>query len=332
MTDSAELPTAYARDIEARRDDHRWLIRPLWSRSAVGLLAGPPKCAKTFMALDLAVSVASGTPALGRFSVETPGTALVYLAEDGLSDVRARLDGLCQHRNLDITRLDLAIITAPVLRLDTREDQDRLRCTLARFKPRLLLLDPLVRLHSRDENNASEIALLLSYFRDLQRTFDVAVILIHHMNKKHHSHPGQGLRGSSDLHAWADSSAYLTRHNDRIALTVEHRSAQPPEPMVLTLVSHPDGVGAHLEVCDAAASSEPHKPTLEELVLQLLRHTSPLSRAEIRAQLRVNNQRLGVTLAALEKRGQIKRVAEGWRFAAPFAPLDLPCPEDDPNG
>jgi len=35
------------------------------------------------------------------------------------------------------------------------------------LRPRLLLLDPLVRLHSLDENHAGEVAGLLAYFRSL---------------------------------------------------------------------------------------------------------------------------------------------------------------------
>lgn len=323
-TPPTELPAVYARDLEAQPQGHRWLIHQLWSRNAVGLLAGPPKSCKTFLALDLAVSVASGTAALGRFPIEAPGPALVFLAEDAREHVRERLESLCQHRGLDIDRLDLVVITATLLRLDTREDQDRLRATLCRFKPRLLLLDPLVRLHSCNENDAGEISRLLSYFRDLQRTFDVAVMLTHHMAKKHRAHPGQALRGSSDIHAWSDSSAYLTRRSDHITLTVEHRAAQPPEPMTLALVSEPDGSNAHLEIRDGDGVTHPQKPSLEQLVMDLLGQTAPLPRLEIRARLRVNNQRLGEALGTLEKRGQIQRNSEGWCLAPSLTSGDLP--------
>ena len=49
--------------------------------------------------------------------------------------------------------------------------------------PRLLLLDPLVRLHGVDENHAGEVAELLAYFRLLQRRLDLSVILVHHTRK-----------------------------------------------------------------------------------------------------------------------------------------------------
>src|SRR6516165_6998848 len=48
-----------------------WLVQELWSDQAVGILGGEPKCCKSFLALDLAVSVASGAPSLyqSRFSL-----------------------------------------------------------------------------------------------------------------------------------------------------------------------------------------------------------------------------------------------------------------------
>ena len=50
-------------------------------------------------------------------------------------------------------------------------------------QPRLLILDPLIRLHRLDENGASQIAALLSYLRRLQRAFRVAILVVHHARK-----------------------------------------------------------------------------------------------------------------------------------------------------
>ena len=75
------------------------------------------------------------------------------------------------------------MITAPTLRLDRDPHRRRLLETAKRLRPRLLLLDPLVRLHGIDENNAGEVAGLLAYFRALQRQLDLSVILVHHTRK-----------------------------------------------------------------------------------------------------------------------------------------------------
>ena len=111
------------------------------------------------------------------------------------------------------------------MRLDHHSDRQRLEHTVQRIRPRLVLLDPLVRLHGVDENAVAEIAPILGFLRDLQRRFGTAVLLVHHSRKSGASRPGQALRGSSELHAWGDSNLYLRRRDNQIVMTVEHRAA-----------------------------------------------------------------------------------------------------------
>jgi hypothetical protein len=189
-------------------------------------LGGEPKCGKSLLALDVAASVASGTPCLRRFAVEQRGRVLLYAAEDSLPVVRERLDGIAAAAGVELGSLDLFVITAPSLRLDTETDRDRLEETVRIARPRLLVLDPFVRLHAIDENAAGEVAPLLGYLRRLERTYETAVLLVHHVRKGAAKlRGGQALRGSSELHAWGDSNRYLRRRGDRLRLSVEHRAA-----------------------------------------------------------------------------------------------------------
>ena len=177
------LPVAPAWRLAERAEQQRWLVSGLWSEEAVGIIGGEPKCCKSFLALDLAVSVAAGTPCLRRFDVPNPGRVLLYAAEDALHIVRRRLDGICAAGGLDLADLDVQVITAPSLRLDLDADRASLDETIVRLKPRLLVLDPFVRLHRIDENVSGEVAPLLAYLRDLQRRHGVAVIVVHHARK-----------------------------------------------------------------------------------------------------------------------------------------------------
>ena len=230
------LPTVPVHAIDPQPDAPQWLIRDLWSAAAVGVIGGLPKSCKSWFGLDLAVSVASATAALDRFEVLAPGPALVYLAEDFLPRVRERVAHLCRHRGLDLGALDLHVVTAATLRLDHDRDQHALDDTLGALRPALLLLDPLVRLHRLDENSAVDIAALLGFLRELNRRHQVALILVHHLAKRSRRNLGQALRGSSDLHAWTDSACYLARRGDgRLLLSVEHRSAPAPDPVLLRL-------------------------------------------------------------------------------------------------
>ena len=306
------LPTVPVHAIDPQPDAPQWLVRDLWTAAAVGAIGGQPKVGKSWLGLDLAVSVASGTPALGRFPVETTGPALVYLAEDALPRVRDRVAHLCRHRGLDLSRLDLQVVTADRLRLDTERDQLALDQTVQRIRPALLLLDPLVRLHSLDENSASDISSLLGYLRAINRRYQLALIL-HHMAKRARRNLGQSLRGSSDLHAWTDSACYLVRRaDDRLQLTVEHRSAPAPDPLLLRLSG---GADQPLSLLVDSAAAPP--PPLAEAVRAALRSAGqPLSRTVLRQRLRVNNARLGLALQTLQHRGLAVRSPDGWHLPA----------------
>ena len=335
---SEMLPICRANELAVQTVETTWLIQSLWGHAAVGIIGGAPKCCKSWLGIDMAVSVASGTPCLGHFPVQKSGPTLVYLAEDALPVVRARIEALCAHRRLDIRRLDLFAITASSLRLDLASDQKRLHATLASLRPRLVLLDPLVRLHRLDENSAADISNLLGFVREMQRVHDTAMVLVHHASKKHHAQPGQALRGSSDLHAFGDSNAYLARNGDRLLLTLEHRAAKPPEPLELALRSQPDGSATHLQIL-SVPQDDGGGINLEERVLACLGQADkPLWRTALRDSLKVNNQRLGEALVRLQTQKRVLHTENGWVATPPinhsarpeWLSSDLHCAEMEP--
>ena len=297
----------------------RWLGRDLWSAPGVGFLAGTPQAMKTWMGLDLAISVASGTACLGRFAVEEPGPGLAFLAEDRHREIRQRVAAICRHRNLALDSLDLHFISVPLLQLHLAEDSARLRATVESLRPKLLGLDPLVRIWGADENSSQEIGALLSFLRTLQRRYRLAILVVHHFTKRAHSRLGQALRGSGDLWAWSDANAYLLRNADRLVLHLEHRSAPAPEPIALRLIDGAgDGATLHLEIVEpittAVVSGNTTSPPLEEQIVEALRVAAPrpLTRDALRKTLHVNNHRLGQALRTLETQGRIRRCNAGW--------------------
>jgi len=196
------LPFEPAWRLAARPKESCWLVTDLWAEQAVGILGGEPKCCKSFLALELAVAVASGAPCLRHFAVPQPGRVLLYAAEDALHVVRARLEGICAAAGCRLADLDVQVITAPTLRLDLAPDRAALDHTVAQLTPRLLILDPFVRLHRIDENVSAEVAPLLAYLRELNRRYALSVLLVHHARKSAAGmRAGQALRGSSEFHA-----------------------------------------------------------------------------------------------------------------------------------
>lgn len=286
-----------------------WLIDSLWAREAIGCIGGTPKSYKTWLALEMAIAVASGQPCLGRFPVRNPGTVLIYAAEDSPVNLRERCEGIAQARRVQLSRVALGLITEPALRLDCAEHRDRLTLTLQQLRPKLLILDPLVRLHRGDENSSSEISQLLGFLRQLQREFEVAIVLVHHTRKSGAGQPGQALRGSGDLHAFGDSNLYLLRQKGALRLIVEHRSHPVPEPLEVQLAQDP----VHLTVREIG--EEVNKESLSESILKIL-SLLPLNRTQLRERIGVRNETLGEELKRLQHEGRIVRQNGAWSVPA----------------
>jgi hypothetical protein len=308
------LPVEPAYRLVDGSQEHRWLVTGLWSEQAVGIVGGEPKCCKSFLALDLAVSVASGTPCLRRFVVPKAGRVLLYAAEDALHIVRRRLDGIASAAGVALADLDIQVITVPVLRLDLKADRRNLADTVDRLRPRLLILDPFVRLHRIDENASGEVAPLLAYLRELQRRYGVAVLVVHHAKKGGAGvRAGQALRGSSEFHAWGDSNLYLRRDCDELSLTVEHRAAPSPRPLIVELANQ--GLALALEVVEREKPVAAAAPSLDERIATVLAEAQEaLPFADLRAKCRVRaatlHQRIGLLAAA----GRIVKTADGYRL------------------
>lgn len=309
----------------------RWLVEGLWSLGGVGLLGGPPKSCKSWLSLDLAISVASGTPCLGHFQVPNAGAVLVYMVEDAEHVVQERLQGICRHRKLTLHGLPLFFITEPRIRLDHPKDRQRLTAAVKRVVPRLLVLDPLVRMHGTDENDAGAVSALLAHLRELQRRFDLAIVLVHHTRKSGASsaHIGLSLRGSGDFHAWGDHNLYLRRVRGAVDLRLEHRAtASPPDPYPLELVG--DDGDTHLELNahegrergeagDRAADrrqDQPPAPSPESRVISALgSQAEPIPLRELRSQTRMRTQTLCGVLAELSEAGRVLKNDAGYRLA-----------------
>ena len=312
------LPVQPAHALAVQRPEHRWLIEDLWAAEAVGIVGGEPKCCKSFLALDVAVAVASGALCLRRFRPARTGRVLLFAAEDALHVVRARLVGIARAAGVVFETLDLQVITAPTLRLDLPEDQARLRETVAALRPTLLVLDPFVRLHRIDENAAAEVAPLLAYLRELERHFHTAVLLVHHARKgAAHARAGQALRGSSELHAWGDSNLYLRRRGDTLCLAIEHRAAPSRDGLVVELRTQGEALALH--VVDGAPHSAcvltPPAPTPGARIEQVLAEAAtPLTRRALRRLCRVRASTLGPVLARLLADGRVTRSAAGYQL------------------
>jgi hypothetical protein len=322
------LPVQRASQLATAGPQTQWLVEGLWSEQAVGILGGEPKCCKSFMALDVAVSVASGAPCLRHFPVRRSGKVLLFPAEDSLAVVRQRLEGIASAAQVSFQSLPVEVITAPSLRLDTPADRLRLSNTVQNLQPILLILDPLIRLHRVDENDATQIAALLSFLRQLQRQFQIAVLLVHHARKdSNSSRPGQALRGSSELHGWGDSNLYMRRRGSQLTLSTEHRAAPGQDHIPLQLSQ--SGPALALSILEHPLSQPSTQPTPIDRVRQAL--TELKEPAPVQQLQKLCGIRTATVCSALEQLsalGEVSRDSRGYQLILPF-PVSRPM---DPKG
>ena len=105
---AAELAISPYGEVAARvqaAGEPRWLIQSLWPADAYGVLAAQEKAGKTWAALDLAVSVASGRPWLDHFACPNPGPVLVFLGEGGERATVRRIQAIATAKGIDPDQL-----------------------------------------------------------------------------------------------------------------------------------------------------------------------------------------------------------------------------------
>lgn len=308
---AAPYQTLHAGELASKTAPLSWIVEGLFLEAGAGILGGAPKSCKSFFALDLCVAIASGTACAGRFTSLLPGPVVLLCAEDPHAVISSRLEALARSRQRALTDLPIEVIVEPAVQLP--DGLERLSATLSAFKPRLLLLDPLIRLHRADENSASEMSVILDGLRGLARASKTAILLVHHARKAAAGNAGAGLRGSSDLHAFGDTNLYLRRlsQDSMLELRIEHRAAAAPVPVRLKLlVDEQAEPAARFEILDSAPEEDPAAQRILEL---LHRAQAPLSSAALREKLGVRNQTVAEALKLLLADGRIRRAGrDGW--------------------
>jgi hypothetical protein len=217
--------------------------------------------------------------------------------------------------------------------LDTPTDRQRLADTIQTLQPILLVLDPLIRLHRIDENDATQVAALLSYLRELQRRFQVAILLVHHARKDSNgSRPGQALRGSSELHGWGDSNLYMRRKGAQLTLSTEHRAAPSQDHIPLQLTQA--GSALALTAMDKPLAEARTEPTpIERVRAALAQLQEPVfSVQQLRKLCAIRTETLCAALEELTQQGELSRNAKGYQLNLPF-PVSRPIdPQGNGNG
>lgn len=187
-----------ALDLNAPPPEYEWLVKGLICKGDTTLIVGEPNVGKSWISLSLAVAMADGKEAWLGHEMQHHGKVL-YIDEENPHDVvyhRLRQLGA---ENLD----NLRYLHRQGVRLD--RNFDKLLDEAIAYEPSMIVLDSLTRFHTRDENNAGEMAKLFNdSINVLCRETGAAVIILHHTNKSDSNSSYVKTRGSSDIGAAVD--------------------------------------------------------------------------------------------------------------------------------
>lgn len=194
----------------------RWLVKTLIPADAMGMLFGASGTFKSFIALDLALTVAHNMKWCNR---KTGAGSVVYVAAEGGAGIYRRVRAWHQHHKLSDPD-NFHVCVTPLL-LAEEEQVSALRESIAQLpdKPALIIVDTLSQTFTGDENSSTDVANYLRLLNThLRAAFGATVVVIHHTGHMASERP----RGSSAITANLDFLLGCFRPNaDALAASVE---------------------------------------------------------------------------------------------------------------
>ena len=241
-------------DLEARPP--AFLIDGLMETDTLGLIFGDPGCGKSFIAADMALSVATGEPFHGRPTKQGP---VFFIAGEGHSGLARRFQAWARHRGRGLDGVPMFKSNRAAQFLDAASAQavaDAVDALVsAHGVPRLIVVDTLARnFGPGDENSTSEMSAFVAAMDELRGRHPGCVVLI-----VHHSGHGdkQRARGAMALKGALDFECRAEMDDATICVTVtKMKDAPDPAPMAFRLQGVPldDGASSAVLVSTVAPS------------------------------------------------------------------------------
>ena len=195
------------------------------------LVVGSSKARKTYFILQSAIAIASGQPSLLGWTISKPRRVLVLQFEIKAAHYQRRVFNTARAMAVDAEALRGNF---HVLNLRGHEvNADTLRAIARKYRPEVLIVDPLYKLLTGDENKAEDVKPTLAAFDAVTEETGATVVFLHH-NPKGYAGDRQTIdrgSGSSVITRDYDAAIYLTNHKTDGLLVLETVLRNyPPQP------------------------------------------------------------------------------------------------------
>lgn len=242
--------------------DPEWLIgsakpgQALIMKDSLSIVYGPPGAGKTFMALDWALSIATGTE---WFGLPASKGKVLYIYAEGAYGLKLRVKAWGLNKGKSSDELDDIVFYPDSLVLKEESTSREFAAAFLREKkwvPDLVVLDTVSRCFGgNDENGSADMSFFIRRIDDLRKFFNnCAALLVHHSNKAEKT----SIRGSSALPGAADSMFNMKPNGGLLQLTcTKQKDAQPFKSRSFKLYELPCGNEMTSCVLDDWSIAEP---------------------------------------------------------------------------
>jgi 5S rRNA maturation endonuclease (ribonuclease M5) len=187
-----------------------WLIHNVLQKETVVAMFGAPKSGKSFIAVDMASSVALGEEWHGQRAEKHP---VVYLAGEGILNISKRVWAYGGIHDRNVTDMPLLMSSRGARLLDDKDHQ-LLKDTIYEAEDNygdigLIVIDTLARNFggSGNENSTEDMNAFIERVDDLKDTFKSTILIVHHSGHGTNTRA----RGSSVLPAAVDGEFRVNR-------------------------------------------------------------------------------------------------------------------------
>ena len=187
------------------------------------MIIGAPKNKKTFLAWNIAIALARGE-GFACFKVKEEKRVLILSAEGGKFQMRDRLRTMITNPNENVLS-NVSYSNKLIFDLNNEESFQHLIDQVQTEKPEVIILDPLIRFISEDENSSVKIGQVFQRLRTLIDDFDISLIIVDHTGKD----PSKGARGSSVKRSEYDSAIYMHSKDNNSRLSFDMRHIETPD-------------------------------------------------------------------------------------------------------
>lgn len=246
----------------------RWTVESIIPEGGLTILSAAPGSFKTWLMLEITLSIAEGRSLFGKYSTNKTGVLFVD-EESGPRMLQERFRQLGSNKGLPIhytSRQNTRVTDAYVAGLIETCKEKQIG---------LVMFDSLVRLHSSDENASKDMSELFNLFRQLTDN-GLSVLIAHHNRKPSQGNynPSGDMRGSSDILAAVDCHMAMSRQNgSEYVLVQQTKNRYMPElrPFKLRFVSGNDT--SHFEFSSEEKSRSDERSDEKQRIVDTLKNT-----------------------------------------------------------